>query len=752
MEDLILYLNIMKKRWPWAVVAFLVIFYVLGVNRAMKTVPLYKASGVIVFESDTPSFDDPLSLSFGTKNNINNNLVMIKSESLARKVKQDLQLPVEADTDELLEELIVVNPEKSDVIELSYFHEDPQKATAIVNTWIENYLNNDKEIQRRQTRELSSFLEKQIPFNQEELEITAGKLKDFKQDNRILDITAEAGSTVEIISELDATVATVLAEMAALEAKRNSLQNIFTADSQTAITSSFVNESPIINSLIVQIQEIQTKIKEEKVRFGDNHPDVISLQKQEESLREQLNKYAPNIFLNGDLANTNLDQIYQPGENQSALLVEYSQIERELESLQAQLDSLSELINVYRQRVDTLPNLEFEQQQLQRELLSRDEVVQNLIKAYQDAQIALNNTQGNIRDVEYAFMPEEPAVNRKLSYLIQGFIAGLVGASALAYILDRSDTGINNLDQVKEYFDLPVLAEIPDFYNTRSSKNKKKGVESYFSKSSKSSSKEEIKSDLPVKDNPKSPISEAFRGLCTSVKFMGSENKAIRVLTLSSSVAGEGKSTLAANTAIAASELGGKVLIIEADLRKPGQRKIWDQLGKNKSKNKDKQTGLGDLLQPNSDLQWQSQVINVLPNLDILPAGKSKDNPVALIGSPEMVHLIDDLKQTYEWIIIDAPPVSVAADAQILARMSDGLLMVVRQGKVNTSMLKAVSQSLTQADIKVLGLLLNCFSSGSGGYYYYNYYYNYSYYYDNKEGKDDNSKGNQLTNLFSNKK
>ena len=94
---------------------------------------------------------------------------------------------------------------------------------------------------------------------------------------------------------------------------------------------------------------------------------------------------------------------------------------------------------------------------------------------------------------------------------------------------------------------------------------------------------------------------------------------------------------------------------------------------------------------------------------------------------------------------------SVAADAQILGRMSDGMLMVVRQGKVNTSMLKAVSQSLAQAEINVLGLLLNCFSSGSGGYYYYNYYYNYSYYYD-KENKEKTSTKDKLGQFFSNKK
>ena len=745
MEDIILYLNIIRKRWPWATVTFLLVFSVLGVRKAITSVPLYRASGRIVFESNSPGFADPLSFSFGNKNNINNNLVIIESELLVKEIRKDLPFPLvyedntEIDNETFVEGLTVINPEESDVIELSYLHEDPEKATAIVNTWIENYVNLDKEIQKSKTQELTKFLEKQIPFNQKELENTAEKLKDFKQNNRILDITAEATSTIEIISELDGQMAKVQAELASLRSRRDSLREIFPLDSETAITSSFINESPVVSELIVQIQEVQTKIKQEKLRFGDQHPQVIALQKQERLLQEQLNKYAPNIFVNGNLPSNSLDRVYQPGENQSLLLVEYATADREIKSLEAQLKSLNKLISVYRERVDTLPNLEFQQQQLQRELVSRDEVVQNLVKAYQDAQIALNSTQSNIRTVQYAYMPEKPAVDRKLSNLVKGFLAGIIMGSLAAYIREKLDTGISNLDQVKEYFAQPVLAEVPDFQK-HSSRNKK-GTGSYFSKTN---AEQETITTLPVKDNPKSPISEAFRGLCTSIKFMETENKPLKVLTISSSVAGEGKSTLTANTAIAASELGGRVLIIEADLRKPGQRKIWDKI--------DKQTGLGDLLQSDHQLDWSKQTINVLPNLDVLPAGQSKSNPVALIGSPEMVHLMDKLKEVYDWIIIDAPPVSVAADAQILGRMSDGILLVIRQGKANTSMLKAVSQSLAQAEINVLGLLLNCFSSGSGGSYYYNYYYNYSYYYDNKEKKHHSDTKSKLGQFFSNKK
>ncbi|BAQ62267.1 tyrosine-protein kinase EpsD [Geminocystis sp. NIES-3708] len=706
MEELLIYFRIIRKRWLPASLVFVVVFLFLGYERSKKTIPLYRATGTIVFDQKNPSITDPFAV--GEQKKLNNDLILIKSESLAEKVKEDLKLPLEIDHKKLAQNLIAVNPDKSDVIQLSFTDEDPKKATEIVNAWIRNYVQIDKEQKVSQTRALAKFLEQQIPESQESLEYTAEKLKNFKQNNRILDINAEATSTISIISELDSQIANINSELASQKSRLNSLKKIFPVDSEAGIASSFMNESPIVGSLVKQIQEIQLKIEQEKIRFGDQHPQVITLQKQEAVLQEQLKNYSSTTNIQGNSAN-NSQGIYQPGSNQSTLLSEYAATERQIKSLEAQLKSLKELINVYRQRVDTLPQLEFEQQQLQRELTARSDVLQNLIKNYQDAQIAINNTQGNIRSTELASIPTEPAINRRLTYLIQGFLGGILAGSVVAYLLDQLDQRINNVDQIKEYFTQPVLGKIPDFYRHN---------------------KDKVQSDLPVRDNPSSPISENFRALYTGLKFMETEEKPLKIITISSSVAGEGKSTIAANMAIAASGLGTKVLLIEADLRKPGQQKIWEGI--------DKSAGLSDLLQIEHNSSLSEVIIPLMTNLDLLPAGNTKSNPVALIGSSQMVHLLDELSDKYDLIILDAPPVSVAADAQILGRMSDGMLMVIRQEKANTSMLASSSESLSQADVNILGLLLNCFISDSDNYYY---YYNYSYYYDKKDKKK-----NQLFN------
>jgi capsular exopolysaccharide synthesis family protein len=277
-------------------------------------------------------------------------------------------------------------------------------------------------------------------------------------------------------------------------------------------------------------------------------------------------------------------------------------------------------------------------------------------------------------------------------YLIQGVMGGILAGSLVAYLSDKLDQRINNIDQIKEYFVQPIFAIIPDFLGDKTDK---------------------IKSSLPVRDNPSSSITENFTVLCDNIKFMDTKEKPLKIITISSLVSGEGKSTIAANMAIASAQLGRKVLLIEADFRKPRQNKIWQNINQS--------LGLSDLLQSENNLSSSEFVVSLMPDLDILLAGNTNSNPVALIGSPQMVYLLDEVKNKYDLIIIDTPAVSVAADAQILGRMSDGMLIVIRQGKANISILANTSESLLKADVNILGLLLNCFISNGGNYNYYNY-------------------------------
>jgi len=699
MEELLAYLKIISKRWIPASIVFVAVAFVLGYLRARNSVPLYRASGMVIFDFNDSQAVNPFTLSQESK--LSNDIILFQSESLIQKAIDNLDTPLEINAQQIINNLTLNNPDRTDVISISFVHENPEVSAKVVNELINVYAQLDQDESLNQARELNVFLQEQIPESRAELEKTAEQLRNFKQENLIVDIGAEATTTSRIIGELDTQVAQVKAELSAQRSKLNSLRQIFPLDAQEALTSSFINDSSIASSFINQIQETKTEIERKRILLGDQHPQIITLRQELNVLEEQFQNYTGNINITGESFQGNLSDFYQPGSSQSALLSEYASIEREVQSLESKLNSLNDLIESYRQRVNVLPDLEFEQQQIDQELSVRRELLDDLMKNFQDTQIAINNTNTRIRTIEYARIPESPAINRSNTYLIQGILGGIILASLVAYLLEQIDQNINNVEQIRTYFDKPILGKIAKFDD---------GIS-------------KVKAFLPLKEETMSPLVENFKSIFVNLNFITSSEKSIKMITVSSSVAGEGKSITSANLAIAAGSLEQKVLLIEADLRNPTQKKIWDISEQKK--------GLSDLLQKdNTNHPTDFIYSSPMDNVDILFAGSNKSDPLTLLASHEMFLLTEELKQKYDLIILDCPPATVSADARVLGKLSDGMIFMVRYGKAKKSALENVKESLNQAEIDVLGLVLNSFPSDKNDYYY--YYYNY---YGNKSKK-----------------
>ena len=205
----------------------------------------------------------------------------------------------------------------------------------------------------------------------------------------------------------------------------------------------------------------------------------------------------------------------------------------------------------------------------------------------------------------------------------------------------------------------------------------------------------------------------------------------LKVMVISSSVPQEGKSTTAANLAVAISQLGQRVLIVDADMRKPSQHNIW-QLPN--------QVGLSSILTGQSE--FNQAVVEVMDNLEVLTSGIVPPNPLMLIDSSQMAVLVGQWAQTYDFVIIDSPPLSVAADTTILGKMANGLMFVVRPGVANSGNLAYCKELLEQSGQNVLGVVVNAVSRNSGSYYN-NYYYYKSY--GTEEAVEDDSATSRLS-------
>jgi capsular exopolysaccharide synthesis family protein len=335
---------------------------------------------------------------------------------------------------------------------------------------------------------------------------------------------------------------------------------------------------------------------------------------------------------------------------------------------------------------------------------------------------------GAVETVGIAKVPKTPVGPNAKKNSVIAFLIGAIIVAAIVVLRYMFDKTIKSVDNLKNKVDLPLLAEIP-FYTiekdgkTNSSTLKRKGI---FAKKN-----NELEANvLGTIADVEVPfvVNEAYNTFRTNVSFALATAKG-NVVVVSSSFAGEGKSTSAANMCISMGETNSRVLLIDADLRRPTQHKLF---------NLNNDIGLSTVLGGMSSIE-DSIHKNVHGNLDVITVGKIPPNPSQMIASEKMKELIEELSPKYDLIVIDTPPVNVVSDALSLLSYATGIIIVTRQNVSNYDELNEAIERVRFADGNIFGLIVNSTTSQKKGYSYsrgYRYRYNYSYGSNNKEGKE----------------
>ncbi|MGK7935027.1 MAG: GumC family protein [Xenococcaceae cyanobacterium] len=674
--DFTSYFQKLKRRWKPALFIFLL---TVGATAALSTLLkiTYQAEGKLLFRENNTSSLANIGEGVGELKPLLNNqtplsteIEVITSNPILQETIDQLKLENEEgeplspqDLENNLEVKIIGG---SDVIQIAYNNSDPVTAAEIVNTLMNIYIAKQISGNQEETSGAREFISDQIPQVENKALRAESQLRQFKEANNIVDLAKERETLVQELSNINQQLAATSSQFQGVQAQAKTLQNQLGLTLKQAISANQLGNSPVVEGIFRELSNTESELAQERQRFRDNHPSIIGLKEKKADLNQKLRQLVRQRVGSGVKIN---DGLLRNNNNRESQLEKFISLEIEKLSLQRQLASLYQSQQIYLGRAKQLPRLEQKEKDLVRQVTAAQTTYETLLGSLQEVQLAENLQTVNAKIIELAQSPEQGS-SGQLGLIVLGVLLGLLFSNLSVIFLEMQDRTIKNVPEIKEKFAYSVLGIIPE---------------------------ESAENNLGVivQRQPDSLSSELYRMIQVNLKFINSY-KQPQVILVTSSVPGEGKSTVSANLAAAIAQMGRRVLLIDGDLRKPSQHKLW-QL--------DNQMGLKDVLTQKTNID---QVVSQpMEKLAVLTSGVIPPNPLALLDSPEMSNLITQAQQEYDLILIDAPPLPVTADVLTLSKMAEGILFVTRPGVAEQESAILATETLATVDKKVLGMVIN---------------------------------------------
>ncbi len=553
-----------------------------------------------------------------------------------------------------------------------------------------------QEVESEESRMALVEIEKQLELIRENLEQAEYEYRKFSE--RTGQIQDGATPELRVLQEAHAnSIAQLGLKQADVEAEKKQLTNLennITPDRQ---------RSPEFLRLRARLRELET----EKMRLeslGIRFSGLSTVDREIKDIERQLLHFQQSSSVSVDHTT-----IRQWQELRKSVIAK----ESELELFRRRLESYDRAIQNYRRGNPNMLSESLELIRLQRSKEIYENIYNILLGQAEEQRIKSRSSGIGLKIVDIATMPQGPIPKKETTIYVIGVILGLGLGISLAFFAEYNDTTIKTNDDVERYLGLSVLGTIPHIVH-----NKKSDIE--VRRNSKSR-----KDKLTVNQYPRqvfnfsgndSIITEAYRSLRTNLSFV-SPDKPLQTVVLTSAGPGEGKSLTVSNLATAYAQLGKKVLLVDADLRRPVQHHIFGMK---------REPGFSELFIDNPDY---NSIIRptVNENLSLITAGIFTPNPAELVGSLKMGQIIDELKKRFDMIFFDTPPIIAVTDAALLGTKVDGLLMVVKSHHTDRDIAYRAKLSLENIGVRVYGTVLNDInlSNRYTSYGYYKYYYHY---------------------------
>lgn len=714
--NLVHYLQILYRRRYLAVTAFLVVVLSTALYT-FTTTRRYEGTVRILIERENPnvvSFQEVLEQSTLTDDYYETQYRILQSRGLARRTLDELGLwshpefnqkpeglsirsviaapvalvrgwlqparpiqPAEAGEtsarsrviDQFLASLTVSAVRFSRLVDVSYNSADPVLAARVANGVAQQYIRQNLEFRFTTTKEASDFLTQQLAEQRKQLELSEQALQGYLERTDSVSLQERQNIVVQKLEDLNEAVTQAKTDRIQKEAAYNQVRAVL-------VNPTLIDAAPLIlsNSFLqqqkaelAQLQRQRTQLAE---KLGPRHPDMINV---------TLAIQAAEVKIQAEI-----ERIIQGMRN-------------EYEAALAEEQSLTAALDQQKREALALNRRGIEYGVLQRDAAANRQMFETLMQRTKETDVSTELKTGNIRVVDEAETPSQPVSPSTRNNLLIAMFGGLMLALGLAFGVEYVDDRIKNPDELKQQLGLPFLGMVPALFDKHL--------------------------DVPlISGRVPSAFSESFRSIRTNVLFSSAEEGG-RVIVVTSTGPGEGKTVASTNLAVALAQAGQRVLLIDADMRKPRVHEVFAH---------DAEPGLSNLLVGGAT---PSEVIfeSGTPGLWVMAAGSRPPNPAELLGSKRFKDFAAFLLQHFDWVLVDTPPVMAVTDASIVANLAQGVLFVVGSEMTSRRAAQRAVEQLEHAQAKFIGALLNRVDLQHNGYYYSHYYRReYSDYYEPK--------------------
>ncbi|MCB0329192.1 MAG: polysaccharide biosynthesis tyrosine autokinase [Bdellovibrionales bacterium] len=603
--------------------------------------------------------------------------------------------------------MVGVSPvRRTSLVEISATSPSASLSSRIANVHAREYREWLRESHVQQRSDTLQFLREQADELRQKVSSLERELADYAEKHSIVAVNKDENITAQRMSQLS----TLLTEVTA---KRIEAENVF----EKAKDLNTENSAGYDDSTALQMRSELGKLQAEYgmliEKFTPEYPKVKQLKAQMDRLEQGVREQREQII---------------------------SGLRSKAIALQLEEDRLRDELEQQKSKTFELAKKQVQYNVLLRELESSRELLQNVLRQSKESALAIEGNPSNVSIVDYAVVPRVPSYPKKSLLLMAGFCIGIGLGIGIAFLLNHLDNTIRSPELLTQVTGLPNLGLVPSFESEQlalgapvpSSKKPHGGDPKVggdgdnlpsLSEGALSPLQGGVPHPITFLAAPKSLASEAYRTIRTGI-LLSQAGEPPRSILVTSSHSSEGKTTSAMNLAASLSSSGGRVVVIDCDLRRPSLMRYFDL--------EPGLPGLVEVITGSRELD-SVKIDNLIKRITIIPAGSIPPNPAELIGSLEMKRILEQLREQYDFVIIDSPPILPVTDSVVLSRYVDGAVLVVKGGATPRRLVRDAVGRLKAVGTRVLGTILNDVDFQGADYHYYNRYYTSYYKRDEEE-------------------